>query len=407
MSTDRSRLRLDDALRVASTGLRSRPLRAALSALGIAIGTAAIVAVLGLAASSQAGLVAEIDRLGTNLLTVEAGEHLAGGAAPLPAEAPARLAHLDGVEQVAHTGLVADAKVYRNPMVPAGETNGLQVQAASLDLPSVLRISIAEGAWLNEGTEGGPVAVLGSTAAARLGIDRIDPDQRIWLGHQWFHVAGILAPAPLARSIDESALVGYPAAEDRLGHVEVVGGEQQAGPPSTVYVRTTSGREADVQDRLARTAKPGSPGEVDISRPSAALAARAAAKGAFNTLFLGLGVVSLVVGAVGVANTMVISVLERRSEIGLRRALGATRQQVRHQFLSESVLIASVGGVVGTLTGAAVTAGYASSHAWAIVVPGAAWLGGPVAAVVIGAAAGLAPATRASRLAPTVALTSV
>ena len=187
------RLGLRDGLRVASVGLRARRLRAALSALGIAIGTAAIVAVLGLSASSQAGLIAEIDRLGTNLLTVEAGQRLTGGEAELPLDAPARLAHLDDVELVAHTALVQDAKVYRNPLIPAGNTGGLQVQATSLNLPSVLGTDVARGSWLNDGTAREPVTVLGSAAARRLGIDRVHPDQRIWLGHQWFDVAGILA----------------------------------------------------------------------------------------------------------------------------------------------------------------------------------------------------------------------
>ena len=196
MSANGARLGLKDGLRVASVGLRARPLRAALSALGIAIGTAAIVAVLGLSSSSQAGLLAEIARLGPNMLTVEAGMSLAGGPAQLPREAPARITHLDNVEQVAHTALLKNENVYRNSMIPVSNTGGLQVRATSLNLPSVLRTGVARGTWLNEGTAREPVAVLGSTAAAQLGIDRVYPDQRIWLGGQWFYVAGILEPSP-------------------------------------------------------------------------------------------------------------------------------------------------------------------------------------------------------------------
>ena len=193
------RLRPRDGLRVASAGLRARPLRAALSALGIAIGTAAIVAVLGVSASSQAGLLAEIARLGPNMLTAEAGQSLTGGPATLPLEAPARITHLHDVEQVAHTGLMRDEKVYRSSMIPAGNTGGLQVRAASLNLPSVLRVGVARGAWLNDGTAREPVAVLGSVAALRLGIDRILPGQRVWLGHQWFDVVGVLSPRRWSR----------------------------------------------------------------------------------------------------------------------------------------------------------------------------------------------------------------
>jgi putative ABC transport system permease protein len=402
--TEGGRLGLKDGLRVVSVGLRARPTRAALSALGIAIGTAAIVAVLGLSSSSQAGLLAEIDRLGTNLLTVEAGRSLTGQAATLPVEAPARITHLDDVEQVAHTGLIKDGYVYRNPMIPVGNTGGLQVRATSLNLPSVLATGVARGSWLNEGTARVPVTVLGSVAARRLGIDRIDPDQRIWLGGRWFGVVGILESSPLEPAVDSSALVGYPAAQQYLGYLATVDGHAAAGPASSIYVRAATGHEAQVQALLARTADPEAPSEANVSQPSDALTARAAAAGAFDSLFLGLGVVALVVGAVGVANIMIISVLERRSEIGLRRALGATRGQIRTQFLGESILLAVIGGVVGVLGGVAATAVYAATKSWAVVIPVEAWTGGIAAAVLIGAVAGLTPAVRASRMSPTVAL---
>ncbi|MEO3786684.1 ABC transporter permease [Actinocorallia sp. B10E7] len=404
MSDKGGRLGLKDGLRVTSVGLRARPLRAALSALGIAIGTAAIVAVLGLSSSSQAGLLAEIDRLGTNMLTVEAGQSFTGQPSKLPLEAPARISHLDDVELLAHTGLMKDEKVYRNSMIPESDSGGLQVRAASLNLLSVLNTGIARGSWLNEGTALGPVAVLGSEAAQRLGVSRVQPDQRIWLGHQWFNVAGVLKPAPLEPDIDNSALIGYPAAQKYLGHVSLVRGKVTVGPPSTIYVRVTTGHEAAVQGLLAQTANPEAPNEVNVSQPSDVLTARAAAAGAFDSLFLGLGVVALIVGAVGVANTMIISVLERRSEIGLRRALGATKGQIRTQFLGESILLAVIGGVVGVLAGAVATAVYAGSKGWAVVIPVEAWSGGIASALLIGAFAGLAPAVRASRMPPTVAL---
>jgi putative ABC transport system permease protein len=404
MNANLERLDLRDWLRVASVGLRSRPLRAALSALGIAIGTAAIVGVLGLSSSSQAGLIAEINRLGTNLLTVETGQSLTGGPARLPREAPARITLLHNVQQVAHTALIKNAYVYRSSMVPVAETGGLQVRATNLKLLSVLDTGVARGDWLNPGTARLPVAVLGSIAAQQLGIDRVHPDQRIWLGGQWFNVAGILNPSPLTPDIDVSALVGYPAAQTYLSYVSIVRGERKTGPPSTIYVRAATGHEAAVQALLARTADPEAPYEAAVSQPSDVLTARAAAAGAFNSLFLGLGAVALIVGAVGVANIMIISVLERRSEIGLRRALGATKAQIRTQFLAESILLAVVGGLVGVLAGAAATAVYANSKGWAVVIPAEAWSGGIASAVLIGAFAGLMPAVRASRMPPTVAL---
>ncbi|KAB2350863.1 ABC transporter permease [Actinomadura rudentiformis] len=397
-----ARLRAGDQARVASTGLRARPLRAGLSALGIAIGTTAIVAVLGLSSSSQAGLLAEIDRLGTNLLTAKSGQSFTQEAAVMPVAAPARVSRLGSVEQVAHTGTVSDAKVYRSPLIPPISTNGLKLQAASLNLPQVAGTDLAHGRWLNEATATQPAVVLGAAAAERLGFSRVHPGQRVWLGGQWFYVAGILAPATLAPDIDTSALVGYPAARRHLGHM--TRGKPADGPPSTLYVRSKTDAVEEVQSVLAQTANPEAPNEVNVSQPSDALTARAAAKGAFNSLFLGLGVVALIVGAVGVANIMIISVLERRSEIGLRRALGATRGQIRTQFLAEAIMLAVLGGVVGVAAGAVATAVYASAKDWTVVIPTEAWAGGIGSAILIGAIAGLMPALRAARLSPTEAL---
>jgi putative ABC transport system permease protein len=378
-------------------GLRTRRLRASLSALGIAIGVAAIVAVLGLSASSQAGLLAEIDRLGTNLLTVTNGQSFFGDTAALPLAAPGMVARIGPVQQVADTGSTS-ALVYRSPLIPDVNTNGLGVQAATLELLPVIGATVAEGAYLNAATARLPVAVLGAVAAQRLGIDHVYAGERIWLGGQWFYVAGILTPAALAPEIDTSVLVGFAAAKRYLGF---------DGHPTTIYLRARTDQVEAVQEVLAATANPESPNEVNVSQPSAALVARAKAQGALNGLFLGLGAVSLLVGAVGVANIMVISVLERRSEIGLRRALGATRAHVRIQFLSEAVLLASLGGVAGVVIGVLSTAVYATTRHWAIVIPPLAWGGGFAAALAIGAIAGLVPALRAARLSPTDALRTV
>jgi putative ABC transport system permease protein len=395
-----ARLRPSDLAGLASVGLRTRKLRAGLSALGIAIGVAAIVAVLGLAASSQAALLDEIARLGTNLLTVTNGTTLSGETAELPLAAPGMIGRLPGVTAVQDTGTVNGVSAYRSPHIPAVNTNALTVNATTLGLPAVAGTSIAQGQFLNAGTARQPVAVLGAAAAQRMGIDRIWPGMRIWVGHQWFYVVGILNPAVLASEIDSEVLVGFPAAEKYLGF---------DGHPSQVYIRTvdTQAATTSVDNLLGAQANPGNPSEVDVSQPSDVLTARAATAGALNTLFLGLGAVALLVGAIGVANIMIISVLERRQEIGLRRALGATRGQIRIQFLAEAVLLSLIGGAAGVAIGAASTAIYAHAHHEAIVIPTEAWAGGLGAAVIIGALAGLLPAIRAARLAPTRALWSV
>jgi putative ABC transport system permease protein len=395
-----ARLHPADLAALASIGLRTRKLRAALSALGIAIGVAAIVAVLGLASSSQSALLAEISRLGTNLLTVANGQALTGGTAELPAAAPGMIARLPGVTGVQDTGSVGHVNVYKSPLIPSFETNGLSVDATSLGLPAVAGTSLAQGRFLNAATAREPVAVLGATAAQLLGIDRIRPGLRIWAGRQWFYVTGILNQAVLAPEINSAVLVGFPAAERYL---------RFTGYPSNIYVRTVSTQAATtrVDSLLAVQTSPQSPGEVAVSRPSDTLTAAADAKGALDTLFLGLGAVALLVGAVGVANIMVISVLERRQEIGLRRALGATKGQIRVQFLAEAILLALAGGAAGVLAGAAATAAYAHVKGWAVVIPPQAWAGGLAAALLIGAAAGLLPAIRAARMPPTQALWSI
>ncbi len=392
------RLRPADLAALASIGLATRKLRATLSGLGIAIGVAAIVAVLGLAASSQAALLAKIARLGTNLLTVANGQTYSGGPAELPDAAPAMIARLPGVTAVQDTGVISGVNAYESPLIPRIETNALSVQAASLGLPSVAGARIAQGTFLNAATAQEPVALLGATTAQLLGINRIRPGERIQIGGLWFYVTGILGPAVYAPEIDSAVLVGFPAAEHYL-HFD--------GHPSEIYVRTTpdnQGVTRRVDRRLAAQANPENPSQVDVSQPSDALTAQADAKGALDTLFLGLGAVALLVGAIGVANVMVISVLERRSEIGLRRALGATRGQIRAQFLAEAVLLSLAGGAAGVILGVIITSVYGRAHGETILIPFQAWTGGLCAALLIGALAGLLPAIRAARLSPTQAL---
>jgi putative ABC transport system permease protein len=391
------RLRPSDLARLATVGLRTRKLRAGLSALGIAIGVAAIVAVLGLSSSASAGLLNEISALGTNLLVVQNGQTLAGQPAELLKAAPAMIGRMAAVTQVQETGSVA-GDVYRSPLIPSINTSALSIQSASLNLPHTIGASVAEGSYLNAAFAQEPVCVLGAAAAQRLGIDRVFPGERIWADDVWLYVVGILNPAVLAPDIDSSVLVGFPAAERYF---------RSDGHPSTIYVRAQNDRVDLVDSLLGPTANPQSPNEVDVSQPSAALVARADAQGAFDGLFLGLGAVALLVGAVGVANIMIISVLERRSEIGLRRALGATRGHIRIQFFTEAVLLALIGGATGVAAGALSTAIYASTKHEVVVIPAVAWAGGIGAAVLIGAIAGLWPAVRAARMSPTQALWSM
>jgi putative ABC transport system permease protein len=390
-------LRPSDLARLATVGLRTRKLRAGLSALGIAIGVAAIVAVLGLSSSASAGLLNEISALGTNLLVVQNGQTLSGQSAELPEAAAPMIGRIDAVTEVQETGSIT-GDVYRSPLIPTIDSNALSIVASSLGLLPTVGTSVAEGNFLNAATAEEPVCVLGAAAAQRLGIDRVFSGERIWADNQWLYVAGILKPAVLAPEIDSSVLVGFPAAEHYLGF---------DGHPASIYVRAQTAEVDAVDSLLGPTANPENPNEVDVSQPSAALVAQADAQGAFDGLFLGLGAVALLVGAVGVANIMIISVLERRSEIGLRRALGATRGHIRVQFLAEAVLLALIGGAAGVGAGALSTAVYANTKHELVVIPALAWGGGIGAAILIGAFAGLWPALRAARMSPTQALWSI
>ncbi|MFI6597086.1 ABC transporter permease [Nonomuraea sp. NPDC050536] len=389
------RLRPSDLVRLGTAGLRARPVRALLAALGIAVGIATMVTVVGISASSQARLLRQLDALGTNLLRVSPGDDLFGGdPVKLPKGAAAAVLRIDGVRETGQTG-DTKATVRRNDLISSQVSLGISVQATSLDLLGTLDGKVRSGTWLNAATERHPAVVLGSVAAERLGLTA--PDAQVWIGDRWFTVIGILDRMPLAEEIERSALVGFPAAEEYLNF---------DGHPTTVYERSDDQSVEIVRDALARTVSPERPSDAKVSRPSDALKAKAAAAGAFTGLMLGLGAVALFVGAVGVANTMVVAVLERRKEIGLRRSLGATRAQVRTQFLVEALILSVAGGAFGVAGGALATFGYAGVNALPAVVPMWALGGALGTTLLIGALAGIYPAIRAARVPPSVALTA-
>ena len=398
-----SRLRPGDLLRVASVGLRTRRLRAALSALGVAIGIAAMVAVLGISESSKAGLIAQLDKLGTNLLTVSPGQTFLGANAQLPEAASRAVRGLESVRASAAITAV-DTTVRRTPFIEAAENSGIAVDATDPELLAALGGDVVRGSFIGPGNERLPEVVLGAVAAQRLGVSSLVMEGaparpvNVYIGHTWFAVAGILGPQPLAPEIERAALIGYPVAKRLFGTTRHA---------SELYVRADPDRVLQTSELLPGTADPQNPEQTQVSRPSEALQARADAQSTLTSIFLGLGAVALLVGGVGIANVMVISVLERRPEIGLRRALGARSLHIGVQFLGESVLLGLLGGCAGIGLGAAGTAVYAASQGWELVVPFVA-VGGAVAlALVLGALAGLYPAIRAARLAPAAALRSV
>jgi putative ABC transport system permease protein len=390
-----ARLPARELFGTAVQGLSTRRLRASLSALGIAIGIGAMVAVVGVSSSAQANLLAEIDALGTNLLTVSPGQTFLGATETLPSASVPMISHMLNVDGDAAVYQVSDAAVYRSPWVPAAETGGIGVDAAGESLPEVVGTSMASGHFLNRLSDGFPEAVLGAQAAQVLDMTRVEGHVMVYLGNTWFNVVGVLKPVVLDSSLDSTVFISLPIAERMF---------RTQPNPSEIYVRADQNHVPAVANLLAPTADPQQPDGVNVSRPSDALEARAAAQGQFTTLLLGLGAVALLVGAIGIANIMVISVLERRGEIGLRRALGATRRHISLQFLAESALLAVLGGIAGLALGAGATEVYAISRHEPFVVPLYALIAAPASGFVIGMFAGLYPAAKASRLSPTEAL---
>ncbi|MBT1682876.1 ABC transporter permease [Curtobacterium flaccumfaciens pv. flaccumfaciens] len=385
-----------DLLRLGVFGLRTRPGRVVLSALGIAIGIAAMLAVVGISSSSKAKVDQVLDALGTNVLTVTPAQGF-GEPEPLPSTALGSVQRQDDVEAAAAVGAVPDTGVYRNALVPAPETKGIGVLAAWGDVPRVLGGELASGRWIENAPGAPPQVVLGAGAAAALGIESVRADSRVWIDGQWVQVVGVLEPVALAEDLDDQVFVPRGLAA-QLGF---------DGAPTAVYTRVDPAHVERSRDLLAGAVRPGSPQDVGVTRPSDALAAKDATDDSFTGLLVGIGGVALLVGGIGVANTMVITVLERRAEVGVRRALGARRRSIRDQFLVESLLLSFLGGLAGVVLGVGVTVVFAVTQGWPVALPVWAVVGGLGATVVIGGVSGLYPAARAARIPPTSALAAV
>jgi putative ABC transport system permease protein len=383
-------LRPSDVMRVGGLGLRARKVRTLLTALGIAIGIAAMVAVLGITASEDAQVQAELNALGPNLLEVLEGESITGDEIVFPVESADMIERIGPIEIAAQISTV-DATVRRTEFIPEAQTGGIAVVAADADILEVVGGTVEIGSFLDSGDTELPLVVLGSVAADRMGVRDLDSTPIVFLSGIYFEVIGVLDPIRLAPGLDRAALIGSDIA------VELFDAELA---PQTIYVEVVDGWIDDVRSIIGPTIRPDAPDEVTVTRPSDAIEAREVTSESFRSLLLGLGAVALLVGGVGIANVMVISVLERQSEIGVRRALGATRRHVRRQFVVEAAMLSLLGGVSGVALGAVITMGYARREDSVVEIPIEALGLGVGAALVIGALAGLYPAARAARLDP-------
>ncbi|CAN5478242.1 ABC transporter permease [soil metagenome] len=386
----KSSVRTADLVGLGARGLTAHPARAVLTAVGIAIGIAAIVAVIGISSSGRADLIRTLDRLGTNLLRVTPGSGILGGGTEVPEEAGVMAARIGPVESATQVTSV-DATVRRNHLIGELETGGIGVFAARTDLVDELSSDLASGRFIDAATEQVPAVVLGEVAAERLGITDLDPRPRVFIGGTWFTVIGVLDEMPLHPDLERGALIGYPVAAELFDTTQ---------SPTTLYVRADPDSLNDVAEVIPATVNPQQPDAVEVTRPADALLARRAADQALTGLLIGLGTVALLVAGVAIANIMVMSVLERRTEIGVRRALGATRGHIRMQFLVESMLLALIGGVAGTLLGSAITIAFAANRGLTLDVPPAGIAASIGVALLVGAIAGLYPARRAARTPP-------
>ncbi len=392
------RLSPADLARTAWLGVTARPQRTVLAALGIALGIAALVALTGASASQRANLLAELDRMGADLAVVAPGPGPDREPVPLPETAPENIARQDGVARVGVFETPPDSlAVYRTDLVPDTETGGLHVAVARPDVFAAIDATLASGRWFDDASRALPVAVLGAIAAERLGIDQAG--DRVFIGGQWYGVLGVLDPAGLAADVDTAAILGDQWIRDNFDGDAI-------GNIASIYVRAEPGQINAVRDILAAAASPGSP-YVAVTKLSDLAGARATTDDSLATLGIALAGIALLVGGVGIANTMIVAVLERRGEIGLRRALGARPGQVAAQFVTEAVVLSLIGGLGGLALGAAAATVIAGVAGQSVVIPPEALVAGPALSVIVGAIAGLQPAIRAARLSPTTALRSI
>ncbi|MDR2565108.1 MAG: ABC transporter permease [Bifidobacteriaceae bacterium] len=393
----RRRLRPMDVLATATLGPRTRLMRAALSALGIAIGIAALVALQGIPASQQAEFRAELDRQGANLIVVYPGHESQdpnSAAIPLPDTAPAMVGRIAPVEAVLARRDLVDVLVYRNSMIPAGQSGSISAAMADGDLLGTLNVELAEGRWFDAASRTLPTVVLGDGAARRLGVG---VGARIWIDNRWWAVIGVLERMNLAQEMDSTAFLAPDYAGGLYPDVEL----------ASIYVAAAHGKAGAVRSVMAATVNPANPRGVEVTGLSDWAAAGQMVDDMFRTLSLGLGALALLIGGIGIANTMVVAVMERRGEVGLRRAMGARTGQIALQFVLEAAFIGFAGGVLGVGLGAYATYLYTSVGDMAFAIPWWVIAAGPAISVVVGALAGLYPSLKAARLSPTVALRAI
>ena len=387
---NKNKLRTRDLFFVAVYGVKARKGRAALTSIGIGIGIAAIVAVSGIAASGSADLLSTLESLGTNLVKASPQAGFFGTQEELPEGVIGMVERIGPVEEVTST-TQTDLLVRRSNFISEFEGGGISTIVTSSELLNVIGGKLSEGRFITDGLSDLPVTVLGSVTAKRLGITNLSKPTKILIDDEWFGVIGIVEELKIHPDLDRSVFIGYGAAKKLFDINE---------EPTTIYLRANPTFIEDVVEVIAPSMNPENPDQVEVSKTTKTLETQQAVEASFTNLLLGLGSVALLVGGVAIANVMVMSVLERRMEIGVRRSIGATRREIRYQFLLESIVLSGIGGLVGVMLGSLITLAYTNYTNIVFSIPVWQILGAVVLALLIGAISGVYPAIKASKIQP-------
>ncbi len=383
-----------DLISVAFGGLLARKVRTVLLLMGPVIGVAAIVAAVGLTDSAKGDLKAKVAQLGTNLIEAKAASSFGSQNPTLPKDAVRRAEQVKTVEKVASVVQLTDIIVSPYPQAKAKyETTPIPVVATDTRLPNVLEVPLTSGRWItaSDNENGVRAVVIGSGLANELGY--LPGESRtIDLADKPYGVIGVLGKVELDPSLDNAAFISFASADKDFVKEEVL--------PTKLYVRSTDGTEQVTSDALRIAIALGGPKEVATEIKAEALELAAQSDRQLQIIVASMGLLAIIVGGIGIANVMSISVIQRSTEIGIRRALGHTRRTIAQQFLLEAMVVGFVGGILGVMLGAfSILVGVWISG-WVFVLQ--TWIppAGVVLAMVVSIIAGLYPARRAAKLEP-------